>query len=182
MPKVLIPLAVGFEEIEAVTIADILKRAGVEVELVALENLDVVGAHGIVIKAQTHIKDIKADDFDMVVLPGGLPGATNLAESEDVKALLNTFAQSKKYIGAICAAPLALKEAGVLRNAYTCYPSFEKKIQADGYTSDKDIVCDENIITSKGPATAMSFALFLVEKLIGVDASNRLKKELLFSN
>jgi len=179
MSKVLVPLAVGFEEIEAITIVDVLRRAGLEVVMASLEGLHVKGAHGIEVVADTLLETIEASTFDMVVLPGGLPGATNLAKDTKVLALLQAFDKEKKYIAAICAAPLALKSAGVLKNHYTCYPSFENHILHDGYTDTSTIVCDENIITSQGPSTAMIFSIKLVEILCGKVVSHNLEKELL---
>ncbi len=179
MAKVLLPLAEGFEEIEAVTIIDILRRAEIEVVLASLEKKQVTGAHGIKIQAETHIADIKGvEEFDMIVLPGGLPGAFNLQKDENVQRLLKEFDEKKKYIGAICAAPIALREAGVLKE-YTCYPSFEENIGKEGYKDDKNVVQDDNITTSKGPATAMEFAVSLVEKLKSKESAEQLRKDLL---
>lgn len=179
MCQVLLPLATGFEEIEAVSVVDILRRAGVNVVLAALEDLHVKGAHGIEIKADVHFCDIKPDSFDMVVLPGGMPGAVHLAESAPLQALLKDFDAKRKAIAAICAAPLALKSAGVLKNSYTCYPSFETKINHAGYLRESKVVCDENITTSQGPSTAMLFALSLVEQLCSKEKMLELRKELL---
>lgn len=179
MSKVLVPLATGFEEIEAITIVDILRRAGAEVVLGALESIHVIGAHGIEIKADVLLDTQDASAFDMIVLPGGMPGATNLSKNEKVLALLHDFEQEEKYIAAICAAPLALKAAGVLKHHYTCYPSFEHQILHDGYTDAQDVVCDKNIITSRGPSTAMNFAMVLVEILYSAQKAEKLRKDLL---
>ncbi len=179
MAKVLLPLAEGFEEIEAVTIIDVLRRAEIEVVLASLEKKQVVGAHAIRIQAEIHIEDIKnISDFDMIVLPGGLPGAYNLQKNENVQKLIKEFNEAKKYVGAICAAPIALREAGVLEK-YTCYPSFEEQIGKDGYTNSNNVISDKNIITSKGPATAMEFALEIVSQLISGDKSKQIRGELL---
>lgn len=179
MSKVLVLLANGFEEIEALSIVDILRRAKIEVLTAAIDKKQVVGAHDIRVQADAHVLDVKSTDFDMIVLPGGLPGATNLQKDAIVLKLLKDFDNDKKYIGAICAAPIALKSAGVLKKAYTCYPSFEKNIGEDGYIPDQDVVSDENIITSRGPATAMKFALAIVEKLCGEKLANDVKQQLL---
>lgn len=179
MPKVLLPLATGFEEIEAITIVDILRRAGVEVVMGSLEGLHVKGAHGIEVIADTLLCELESKDFDMIVLPGGLPGATNLAKDTKVLALLQDFDKDKKHIAAICAAPLALKSAGVLKNHYTCYPSFETHIAHQGYSDTSSVVCDANITTSKGPSTAMEFTLKLVEILCGEEMAQKLSKDLL---
>lgn len=179
MRSVIVPLAVGFEEIEAVTVVDILRRAGVKVVLAALEDLHVKGAHGIEIKADKHFCDVEHDSFDMVVLPGGMPGAVHLAECKPLQTLLKDFDAKGKAIAAICAAPLALKRAGVLKNSYTCYPSFETKINHAGYLCEPKVVRDENITTSKGPSTSMLFALSLVEQLCSKEVMLKLQKELL---
>lgn len=179
MPKVLLPLAIGFEEIEAITIVDILRRAGVEVVMGSLEGLHVKGAHGIEVIADALLCELEPKDFDMIVLPGGLPGATNLAKDTKVLSLLQDFDKEKKHIAAICAAPLALKSAGVLKNHYTCYPSFETRIAHQGYSDRTSVVCDVNIITSKGPSTAMEFTLKLVEILCGEVIAQKLSKDLL---
>lgn len=179
MPRVLLPLATGFEEIEAITIVDILRRAGVEVVMGSLEGLHVKGAHDIVVIADTLLCELESKDFDMIVLPGGLPGATNLAKDTKVLALLQDFDKNKKHIAAICAAPLALKSAGVLKNHYTCFPSFEKHIAHQGYSDKLSVVCDANITTSKGPSTAIEFTLTLVEILCGEEIAQKLQKDLL---
>lgn len=179
MPKVILPLAVGFEEIEAVSVVDILRRAGVDVVLAALEDLHVKGAHGIEIKADIHLSDVDKDSFDMVVLPGGLPGAIHLSQHLFLQQLLQDFDAKGKSIAAICAAPLALKTAGVLKNSYTCYPSFETKINHPGYLGEPKVVRDKNITTSQGPSTSILFALSLVEQLCSEEMMLKLRKELL---
>lgn len=181
MPKVIVPLADGFEEIEAITIVDILRRAGVEVTMAGLESLHVKGAHGIEVVADALLCDVEADSFDMIALPGGLPGAFHLAEHAELQKLLKTFDAEGKAIAAICAAPYALKTAGVLKNAYTCYPSFETKINHAGYQHEPKVVRDANITTSKGPSTSMLFALSLVEQLCGKAKKEELSSALLLS-
>lgn len=179
MPKVIVPLAEGFEEIEAITIVDILRRAGVEVTMVGLETLHVKGAHGICVIADALFSECDADVFDMIALPGGLPGAFHLANNVTLQNVLQAFDAQGKSIAAICAAPYALKSAGVLKNNYTCYPSFETKINHEGYTPTQKVVCDANVVTSQGPSTAMLFALKLVEILCGDAVAQKLQKDLL---
>ena len=177
--RVLLPLARGFEEIEAVSVVDILRRADVEVVMASLDTLSVQGTHGIVLSADALLKDINPETFDMIVLPGGLPGATTLAEDPLVLSILQKFDAQKKKIAAICAAPLALKKAGVLKKSYTCYPSFEVRIDHEGYQKDSKVVCDAYITTSQGPSTSMLFALSLVEQLCGKERALGLRKDLL---
>lgn len=182
MSHVIVVLAEGFEEIEAVTVVDILRRAGVRVVMAALEDLHVKGAHGIEIKAERLLREVDGDSFDMVVLPGGLPGSVHLAEHKLLQTLLQDFDAKGKAIAAICAAPLALKRAGVLKNSYTCYPSFEIKINHAGYLCEPKVVRDENITTSQGPSTSMLFALSLVEQLCSKEIMLKLRKELLLES
>lgn len=165
MANILIPISNGFEEIEAISIIDICRRANIKVTIAGVEDLEIIGAHRIKIISDEKIENISSDDFDMIVLPGGLPNAFTLAENSKVQALLKEFKDKNKKIAAICAAPYALHKAGVLSENYTCYPSFEKKIKDDGYLSNEDIVINNNVITSRGPATAMIFALEIVKIL-----------------
>lgn len=178
---VLVPLANGFEEIEAVSIIDILRRGGIEVLIGYLEESNFIkGAHNIIIQGDSHIKNIDIDTLDMIVLPGGWGGTKALASDETVQSILKTMDKQNKLIGAICAAPFALHTAGVLKQNYTCYPSVEAEIRTDGYKGDSAmIVEDGNILTSRGPATAMCFALEIVKKLVGDQKYLTLKNALL---
>jgi len=181
MVRVLVPLAGGFEEIEAVSIIDVLRRAEIEV-IVAYLGQDslVVGANGIVVQGDIHVSDIDIDSLDMVVLPGGWDGTYALADDTYVQNILRQMDQNGKNIGAICAAPFALNKAGVLKDRYTCYPSVEDEIGRDGYMGDSSMVVqDTNIMTSRGPATAICFALRIVEKLKGDESYQALKSGLL---
>lgn len=180
MAKVLIVISKGFEEIEAISVIDILRRAQISVTIAAVESIETAGAHNVLIKADKMIDDIKSEDFDMIVLPGGLPNAFTLAQNEKVQSLLKEFKEKEKFIGAICAAPFALDKAKVLNKKYTCYPSFEKKIDSSCYVEDETVVTDGKIITSKGPATAMPFALELVKTLEGEEVYKNIKSGLLF--
>lgn len=177
--KVIVPLAEGFEEIEALSIVDILRRANVEVTIAALESLHVKGAHGVIVVADALLADIDASTYDMIALPGGLPGATNLAKDATLQGILKAFDAKKKAIAAICAAPYALHTAGVLKKRYTCYPGFHTNITHEGYDASEKVVVDENITTSQGPSTAMLFALSLVEQLCGKGVREQLANDLL---
>ncbi len=178
MAKIIIPISNGFEEIEAISIIDVCRRANIEVVVAGVENIQTIGAHNIKIEADCKIENINSNDFDMIVLPGGLPNAFTLAENQKVQSLLKEFKEKKKKIAAICAAPYALHKANVLNENYTCYPSFEKKIKENGYHKNDAIVIDDDVITSQGPATAMAFALEIVnilcEKEIYDDVKNGL--------
>ena len=181
MARVLVPLACGFEEIEAVSIIDVLRRAEIDVLVASLdENSLVKGANGIRIEADLQVKNISSDDIDMMVLPGGWDGTYALADDKNVQNLLKEMDNKGKNIAAICAAPFALNKAGVLKQNYTCYPSVEEQIRQDGYQGDKAmIVEDENVMTSRGPATAICFALSIVKKLKGNEMYEMLKGGLL---
>ena len=179
MAKVIIAISNGFEEIEAISIIDICRRANIEVTIAATENIETIGANNIKIVADCLIDNINSSNFDMIVLPGGLPNAFNLAENKKVQSLLKEFKEENKNIGAICAAPYALHKADVLNENFTCYPSFEKEIRENGYHEDDAIVIDGNVITSRGPATAMSFALEIVNILCGEKTYTSVKNGLL---
>ena len=179
MAKVCIPLAEGFEDIEAVTLIDVLRRGGIEVIVAGVGGEVITSAHNLKIATDTTIEKVSSNDLDLVVLPGGLPGATNLAKSEEVKKLLQEMDEKGKYVGAICAAPIALKEAGVLKDKYTAYPGWEENIRKEGYISDAKVVEDKNVLTSKGPATAICFGLEIVKKFAGIETYNQLKSGLL---
>lgn len=180
MKNVAIILVDGFEEIEAISILDILRRADINTVAVGLEDPYIRGAHQLKFEADVEFDKVNFDEYDMIVLPGGLPGAEYLAKSEKLQKVLKDFDAKGKFIGAICAAPWALNTAGVLKNSYTCYPGFEKIVAKNGYVSNSDVVIDKNIITSRGPATAMKFALGLVKILEGDGKYTEVKNGLLF--
>ncbi len=179
MASVLVPLAEGFEEIEAVSIIDVLRRGGVEVVTAYLYNREVNGANGITILANTKITDVVVEDFDMIILPGGMPGSEHLRDDPRVQKLLKEFDQAGKNIGAICAAPIALDKAGVLKEGYTCYPSYDQQIQTAGFTDAKKVVKTKNVLTSRGPGTAICFGLSIVKELVGEETYRELKAGLL---
>ncbi|MDP3464440.1 MAG: DJ-1/PfpI family protein [Sulfuricurvum sp.] len=181
MPRVLVPIATGFEEIEAVSIVDVLRRGGIDVIMGALdETLLVKGANGITVQCDRCMDGLTADDLDMIVLPGGMGGTKALAHDHGVQLLLKEMDAKGKNIGAICAAPYALYTAGVLKEGYTCYPSVEDEIKLAGYQGDKSAVVETaNVMTSRGPATAICFGLAIVKKLVGDEAYERVRGGLL---
>lgn len=166
MVKVAVMLANGFEEIEALTPVDVLRRAGIECETLGLMEQVVTGSHGIPVQADKIFEgDLSA--YDVVVLPGGLPGATNLRDHEGLISQLQAHAQAGKMLAAICAAPIVLDRAGLLEDKqYTCFPGQEKEI-ADGNHKEDIIVVDGNLVTSRGAGTALAFAYKLVDLLGG---------------
>jgi 4-methyl-5(b-hydroxyethyl)-thiazole monophosphate biosynthesis len=181
--SVYVHLADGFEEIEALTQVDLLRRVGVDVQTVSIMgHADVVGAHDIPVIADLLFDEADYDSCEMIVLPGGLPGATNLAAHEGLRQKLLAFAGEGKRIAAICASPAAiLAPLGILDGKKaTGYPGYEDQALANAVRADGDVVKDGSIITSRGPATAMPFALALVEELCGKAKRDELAKELLF--
>jgi 4-methyl-5(b-hydroxyethyl)-thiazole monophosphate biosynthesis len=177
MPTVLVPLARGFEEIEAVTVIDVLRRAGLEVVVAALAGETVEGAHGIRVATERPLAAVTGADFDAIVLPGGQPGSDHLRADERVRALVQTLARAGKIVAAICAAPTVLEAAGVLagRRA-TAFPGEE--LPSADYSFDR-VVEDGNVITSRAAGTAMEFALTLVRRLAGHRAAADLRRRML---
>ena len=183
MAKVLVPLAAGCEELEAVTIVDLLRRAGVEVVTAGLQPGIVKASRGTQLVPDTLLDSVLRDEFDMVVLPGGMPGAQHLTEDSRVQALLKRLAAEGKYTAAICAAPMALAAAGLLsgRKA-TGYPGMLEKLGLpDVVLQGQAVVRDGKVITSRGPGTAMDFALELVEVLAGRDKRHEVEAGLVRS-
>ena len=179
MAKVVMILADGFEELEAVTVIDVLRRAGIEIVSAGLHEGPVSSARQIKIIPDTVIDTISSDDFDMLVLPGGMPGSANLNADSRVKDLIRDFNAKGKMMGAICAAPYVLADAGILNGKRaTSYPSFKDKLGSAIY-EEKTVVEDDNILTSRGPGTALSFALAIAEKLTGKEKAQQIKEAML---
>jgi len=166
MSKVLIPLADGFEEIEALAVVDILRRAEIEVVLAGLHEGAVRSARNINIIPDATLDSINAAAFDMIILPGGQPGTDNLNSDPRIHELLKEFDAREKLIGAICAAPIILASAGLLAGKHaTSYPSYVNRLEGACY-EDRQVVCDDRIITSQGAGTAISFGLEIVGRLV----------------
>ena len=178
--KALVILADGFEEIEATAPIDILRRAEIQVTVAGLKDKTVTGAHGLKFQADIILNQYQ-EVPDAVILPGGMPGAQNLGHSKEVLEILKYLNDQNKLIGAICAAPaLALAPAGILKGKKaTCYPGFEKYFDSSIQFSDSRVVIDGNVITSRGPGSAIEFALKLVEQLSGKEKSESLSQGLL---
>lgn len=173
--RILVPLAEGFEEIEAVTIVDTLRRAGLAVTTAGLRSASVEGAHGITVTADTTIDAVDAGRFDVIVLPGGMPGTSHLAEDERVLKLVREMHAQKKLVTAICAAPTVLAKAGVISKVpVTCYPGFEDQLGDAQFQSGPRVVKSGRIVTSRGPGTALEFSLALVEELCGAAKAREL--------
>ena len=178
--KAVILLATGFEEIEAVTVIDILRRAGIDVVIAGIESLSVTGSHNITVSADKKLSDLKRD-FDAVILPGGMPGAMHLHNSSEVNDFIKDMNAKGGLIAGICAAPsVVMAPIGLLDNkAATCYPGDQIDFAKSTKYKDEAVVADGNIITSQGPGTAIEFAFAIVEKLIGKDTVKNLRKRVL---
>jgi len=179
MPKkALVILADGFEETEAITPIDILRRAGMDVTIAFIGKTSVKGAHDINILADKNINEVDTD-FDVCVLPGGMPGAANLAASGKVQNIIREMDKNKKLIAAICASPaIVLGPMGILKNkTATCYPGMENQFDSDVEFREEKVVVDGNIITSRGVGTSLLFSLSIVEYLFGKELRDNLQKK-----
>ncbi len=177
--KTAVFLATGFEEIEALTVVDYLRRAELEVDMISIAGEKLVkGSHGISVKADLLFSEIK-DEYDLLVLPGGLPGAEHLRDCDSLISLLKEYDEKKKFIAAICAAPIVLEQAGLTKNRRgTSYPGFQSKLSFSEYL-EEFVVVDNHIVTSRGPSTAVYFALKLIELLAGKEKAEEIASGLL---
>jgi protein deglycase len=176
--NILVPLADGFEEIEAVTIIDMLRRAGAAVTSAYLKKNPVTGSHGITITADKSIDDIRSSDFDCIVLPGGMPGSGNLKEDPRVIGMVQEFAAGGKLTAALCAAPMVLGHAGVLKGKRaTCFPGYEDQMTGALPVADP-VVRDGKIITGRGPGCAVPFTLEVTAALFGKETAAKLKENM----
>lgn len=180
MCKVYLHLAEGFEEIEAITVVDVLRRAKIDIETVSVSgNKEVRGAHNISIIADKLFENADYLNCDMIVLPGGMPGTVNLEKHEGLIKNIIDFYQQGKWVSAICAAPSILGKLGLLSGrSAVCYPGFEKDLR-DALISSEPVVVSDKIITSKGPGTAIMFALKIVELLKNEQLAEELKKNMM---
>lgn len=182
MGKVYVFFADGFEEIEAFTSVDVLRRAGLNVEMITVTPDEIVkGAHAVPVLCDRNIANCDFSDADLLLLPGGMPGAATLGESSDLRKLLLRFAEQGKPLAAICAAPMVLGGLGLLKGKrVTCYPGFESYLEGAECTGAM-VERDGNIITGKGPGAAMEFALSVVELLKGKEMVQELKEAMIIN-
>lgn len=178
--KVLIHLASGFEEIEAITTIDILRRADIDTEIVSIcKCLQVSGAHGIEVRADVCQRRADYENADMLVLPGGLPGSHNLADNEELGKNIQAHYDKGKWLAAICAAPLVYGRMGLLEGEEAiCYPSFEPELKG-ATISEKAVVVSNKFITGKGPGVTMDFALEIVKQLKGEALADQIAQGLI---
>jgi protein deglycase len=181
MIKIAIQLAEGFEEIEAVSIIDVLRRAEFEVTLVSItDKLEITGSHNIKIIADQLFENVNYKLIDMIVLPGGMPGAINLNKHSELRKQILNFNKEGKQLGAICAAPLVFGNLGILKNKnVTCYPGFENELKGAN-TTNKIVEVSGRIITGKGAGVAIEFALKIVEIFKGKKLAVELAEKLIF--
>ncbi len=180
MANVLVPLAQGCEELEAVTVIDLLRRAGISVVTAGLDKEPVKASRGVTLVPDTDLNEALKQEYDMVVLPGGLPGANHLDNDPRIRQLLKDMANSGKFTAAICAAPKVLANAGLLSGkAATSFPGVLDAMELSdvSYRTDS-VVQDGKVITSRGPGTALDFALSLIENLAGKETREEVESKL----
>jgi len=180
--SVLVPLAEGFEEVEAVAVIDVLRRAGIEVLVAARAIGPVQGAHGIALQAEHELGVLDPEGLDGIVLPGGMPGTLGLVDDPRVLELVRLLHGSGRLVGAICAAPMVLAAAGIdAGRTVTSHPSVRDRLGAATVVDAPRVVVDGNLITSQGPGTALEFSLALVECLVGRELAEKLRAAMLIA-
>ena len=177
---VLVPIADGVEEIEAMCIIDTLRRADANVAVASVGELTVTASRNVRICADTTVLACKDQDFDLIALPGGMPGATHLAECPELIQMLKNQRQSGKLFAAICAAPAVVLQPNGLLDGFkaTCYPALQDQLDP-GYVSREPVVVDQNCITGQGPGFALAFSLALVEQLCGPETCKAVATDML---
>ncbi|MCH5275662.1 MAG: DJ-1/PfpI family protein [Lachnospiraceae bacterium] len=181
MSKVLVFLAEGFEEIEALTVVDLCRRAGIQTDTVAVSGQKTVtSSHGIPVLADVLFEEADFDNADMLVLPGGMPGTKNLEACAPLMEQLDAFYKAGKYVSAICAAPSIFGHRGYLKGRNACsYPSFEKELEG-AKVSQAPVEVSEHVTTSRGMGTAIPFGLAIVERFCGKEKAQELAKAIVY--
>lgn len=181
MKEVLVFMADGTEEIEALTVVDLLRRVNIPVSMVSVNDAEyVTGSHAITIKMDMGISSVDFDNAAMIVLPGGMPGTNKLMDSEKLTKMIHTFAEEGKYLAAICAAPSILGVNDLLEGkTATCYPGFEEKLLGANCVKEP-VAVDGNIITSRGLGTAIEFAAAIVSALLSKEDADNLLKQVIY--
>ena len=172
----------GGEELELIAPLDIMRRANLEVDLISANNAEyITGAHNIKIIADKKISDIRDIlEYDAIVIPGGMPGSTLLRDNSKIIEFFKTMYSAKKLVAAICAAPIVLSAAGILKDKEaTSYPGFDKELTCKSYNSKKAVVVDKNVITAQGPAVAILFGYEIVNYLLKDETANNIKEQML---
>ena len=183
MAKVLVCLADGFEEIEAIVPIDLMRRAGIEVVIAGVGDDTITGSRGVTVIPDGPIEGLKDASYDGILLPGGLPGATNLAASWEINELIISMINGGQLVAAICAAPAAvLGKAGILEGKQaTCYPGAESFAPGVTFTQEEPVIVDGNLITGRGPGFAADFAFAVIEYLVGAETAREVRAGALFS-
>ncbi|MCM1057846.1 MAG: DJ-1/PfpI family protein [Firmicutes bacterium] len=181
MSRLAVFFAQGFEEIEALTVVDICRRGGVEADMVSVTGeLKVTGSHGISVETDKCFEEADFEKYDMLVLPGGMPGTKNLEAHPGLMAQVDVFYEKGKYIGAICAAPSIFGHKGILKGRRACsYPSFESHLEGAEVTSGP-VEVSGNVITSRGMGTAIDFGLAILELFCGAEKAEELAKGIVY--
>lgn len=179
MSRLAVFFAEGYEEIEALTVVDICRRCGLEIDMVSVtEDRTVTGSHGIEVKMDKTFSEVSFDTYDMLILPGGMPGTKNLEAHQELMAQVDAFYQAKKYIGAICAAPSIFGHRGILKGRKACcYPSFESHLEGAQVTAGP-VEVDGSVVTSRGMGTAIDFGLAVAELFCGKEQAEELAKSI----
>ena len=182
MSRIAVFFADGCEEIEGLTVVDMLRRANVNVDMVSvMERREIHGSHNITFLADMLYEDMEPASYDGVVLPGGMPGTTNLGVHEGVISIIKEFAAEGKLVSAICAAPSVLGQAGVLRNKRAvCHPGWEDRLTG-AIVCEENAMTDGNIITSRGLGTAVDFSLAIIQKLTDEETLENVKKGIVYA-
>ena len=181
MAKTVIFLADGFEEIEALTVVDLLRRAGIDIKMASIMGKrSVTGSHGIAVEADALFEDADIEDADMLILPGGMPGTSNLFECEPLKEKIREFNDKGRMLAAICAAPTVYGRMGLLEGKKaSCYPGCEKDLKGADVQTAEVTFCD-NFITSRGMGTAISFGLAIIEHFQGKEAADSMAEKIVY--
>lgn len=181
MKKAVVFLADGFEDIEALAPVDVLRRGGVDVTIAGVTGMQVVSSHNVKVMADKDVKEIKADDYDAFICPGGMPGATNLRDSSIVTDIIKEAYSKGKIVSAICAAPMVLDKAGVLSGKeFTMYPGMQNYAPSGKYINNEFVVKDGKVITGAGPAAAFEYAFNLLAELQGEEITSQVAEGMLF--
>lgn len=183
MGRVIVFLANGFEEVEALTVVDYLRRVDIQVDTVSItDEKRVKGAHDIEVIADKTIEElVHLEDYTTVVIPGGMPGASNLRDDERVTSIVKEIYEKQKLVAAICAGPIVLQKVGILDDKLvTSFPGFEDQLTGTVYTG-KNVERDGNIITASGPYFAVDFAIEIVDYLLGMQKADELKESILYT-
>ena len=181
MSRIAIFFATGYEEIEGLTVVDICRRCKIEIDMVSVTEEEMVtGSHGISVKMDKMFSEVNFEEYDMLILPGGMPGTRNLEAHEGLMAQVDAFFATGKYIGAICAAPSVFGHRGILKGKNACcYPGFESHLEG-AEVSTNPVEMAGNVITSRGMGTAIEFALAIVSIYCGQEKADEMAKSIIY--